>query len=79
MTNEDLKKLKNCVKELSNSMTRVDAERDYQKDAINKISDEIGVGKKQVRALARIYHKQNFVDFSEEQEEVISLYESITS
>ena len=75
----DRDKLLNGVKEISNSMTRVDAEKDYQRDAIAALSSELGIEKKYVSKVANIYHKQNFHQFQAEQTEIEDLYESITS
>lgn len=75
---EDRKKLLNAIKEIDNSMTRVAAERDFQKDAITTVADELDLEKKYVRKLASIYHKQNFAQVQADQEEVETLYELIT-
>jgi NADH:ubiquinone oxidoreductase subunit E len=74
---EDRKKLLNAIKEIDNSMTRVAAERDFQKDAITAVADALELEKKYVRKLASIYHKQNFTQVQQEQEEVETLYELI--
>lgn len=75
---EDRKKLLNAIKEIDNSMTRVAAERDFQKDAITAVADDLDLEKKYVRKLASIYHKQNFAQVQADQEEVETLYELIT-
>lgn len=75
---EDRKKLLGAIKEIDNSMTRVAAERDFQKDAINQVADELELEKKYVRKLASIYHKQNLSQVQQETEEVFELYELIT-
>ena len=75
----DREKLLAAIKEMSNSMTRVDAEKDFQKDAIDKISDELDLEKKHVRKLAAIYHRQNFNAVQQEQEDLQELYEAMTS
>ena len=74
----DREKLFDAIKEMSNSMTRVDAEKDYQKDVIDKITDELDLDKKYIRSLARIYHKQNFTTVQQEQEDLVTLYEEMT-
>ena len=79
MTKDDIKVLKGAVREISNSMTRAEAERDFQRDAINDTADKLQLDKKVVRQLARIYHKQNFTDVQAETEEVVALYESISA
>ncbi len=74
----DREKLLNFIKEMSNSMTRVDAEKDFQKDVIDRAHDELKLDKKHVRKLASIYHRQNFTLVQQEQEELVELYELIT-
>ena len=74
----DRKKLLGAIKEIDNSMVRIAAERDFQKDAVDAISDELGLEKKYVRKLASIYNKQNMSQVQQETEEVIELYEMIT-
>jgi hypothetical protein len=75
---EDRKKLLGAVKEISNSMTRADAERDFQKDAITAIADKLDLEKKYVRKLAVIFHKQNYNEVQQEREELEVLYEAMT-
>lgn len=74
---EDRKKLYNAVVEMSNSMTRVDSEKDLQRDIINDISEELDVEKKYVRKIANIYHKQNLSEVRNEMDEVEILYEEM--
>ena len=68
----DRKKVFECMKEISNSMTRMDAERDFQKEAAIALADDVDID-----ALAKIYHKQNFAQFQQQKEEIEDLYESI--
>jgi cyanate lyase len=75
---KDRERLLNAIKEIDNSMTRVSAERDFQKDAINAVADELDLEKKYVRKLASIYHKQNLSQVQQETEEVFELYDLIT-
>lgn len=75
----DREKLLTVIKEMSNSMTRVDAEKDYQKDCIEKIVDELDIEKKYVRKLAGIYHRQNYSAVQQDAEELQELYEAMTA
>lgn len=77
MIDDEKKKLKGAIEELSNSMTRVDAEKDLQKDIIQTAFDNTGVDKKYIRKLATIYHKQNLVEVQSENDEVQNLYEDL--
>lgn len=62
----DKDKLKGTIKELNDSMTRVAAEKEFQKEAITKICDELGLDKKLIRRMAKVYFRANFNDEMEE-------------
>lgn len=74
---EDRKKIRGCMEEISNSYTRVEAERDFVKEAINALADEVDIPKNILRKMARIYHKQNMADVVSEVEDIEALMESI--
>ena len=57
---EDRKKLRGAINELNDSMTRVAAERDLQKQTINDLFDQLGVDKKVVRRMAKAYYRANY-------------------
>lgn len=73
----DRKKIKDALQEISNSMTRVEAERDLIKSIVKDISDNHELPKKYINKMARIYHKQNFQITQQETEELESLYMTI--
>jgi hypothetical protein len=73
----DRKKIRDALQEISNSMTRVDAEKDFIKDAVTDISDNFKLSKKTVNKLARVYHKQNFNQEVEQYQEFENLYEEV--
>ena len=75
----DRKVLLDAVQELSNSMTRVDGERDFQKEAIGDVAKKLNLEKKYVRKLARIYHKNNLNEVKQENEDVETLYFEMTA
>jgi uncharacterized protein (UPF0335 family) len=77
MIPEEKKKIANAIKELSDCMTRMDAERDLQKDIIQVTHEDTGFDKKKLRKLASIYHKQNAVEVRTETDEVFELYEEL--
>lgn len=79
LTDQDKKKLKNAIMELNDSMTRVAAERDLQKETINTIFDELGVDKKLVRRMAKAYYKANFNEEVEENNNFQEMYDNIIS
>ena len=76
---EDRKKIKNALQEISDSMTRMEAERDLIKDIIQDVSDNHKLPKKYISKMARIYHKQNFQITQQETEELESLYITVVN
>lgn len=73
----DRKKIKDALIEISDSMTRVEAERDLIKDIVKSISDDFDLPKKYVSKMARLYHKQNFHNQQQENDELATLYETV--
>lgn len=73
----DKKKIKDALFEISNCMTRIDAEKELIKDIINDLADNFELPKKTVRKIAKAYHKQNFTQEVADSEEFQELYESI--
>lgn len=73
----DRKKIRDALQEISNSMTRIDAEKDFIKDAVADISDNFKLSKKTVNKLARVYHKQSFNTEVEQYQEFENLYEEV--
>ncbi len=75
---EDRKKLHNALVEASNSLTRIDAERDLIKNITNDTSKNFQIPKKTVKKLINVYHKQNFSEEVASHEEFENLYETVT-
>jgi hypothetical protein len=75
----DRKAILDCMKELSASMTRTEGEREFQREAIKELCDNLELSKKTFRRMAKVYHKQNFTKEIEEHEEFETLYETITN
>lgn len=73
----DRTKIKQMLGEISNSMTRMQAERDYIKEAIKEMSDQFQLPKKTLNKMAKVYHKQNFNEEVASHEEFEDLYETI--
>lgn len=74
---EDKKKIKNVVMELNDSMTRAAAERDFQKEAVNNLHDSLGIDKKLVKRMAKVYFKANFSEEVEENNTFEEMYDQI--
>lgn len=73
----DRKAIKDALQEISNSLTRIEAERDMIKDILQAVQDNQKVPKKYVRKLAKIYHKQNYNEVQQEQDDLETLYETV--
>lgn len=74
MTTVDRRKLKSAIIELNDSMTRISAENDLQKDVLNNVAEEIGLDKKLVKRLAKTYYKSNFNVEAEENKNFEEFY-----
>jgi len=74
---DDKRKVLNALQEFSNSMTRIEAERDLLKQILANLEEEFDLPKKYMRKVANVYHKQNLSEFKAEAEEVEDIYESI--
>jgi archaellum component FlaC len=74
---EQKKAIKDCLQEISNSLTRVEAERDNIREIINRMAEEFEMNKRISRKLARIYHKRNIEEERAEQEELNNTYDEV--
>lgn len=72
------KAIKDCLSEISASLTRIEGERDLIKEATKNICEEYELNKRTFRKLAKTYHKQNFSKEVAEHEEYESMYEILT-
>ena len=73
----DKAKILGCLQEISNSLTRVEAERDLIKEILQKMQDECEIPKKLGRKLAKVYHKRNFEEEVAQQNDFVEVYESV--
>jgi len=76
-SDEDKKRIKGAMEEMSNSFTRVEAERSFQKEAINALAEDVDIPKNILRKMARIYHKQNLPAVVAELDDIETLLETI--
>lgn len=74
----DKVKLVGALKEISTSMSRMEAEKDLQKNIKTDICKELDLNKKVFAKLAKTYHKQNFADEVATHEEFEQLYQVVT-
>jgi len=74
---ESKKRVRNALEEISNSMTRMSAERDLIKNILQDVEDDTQVPKKYLRKMANIFHKQNLNEVKTENDDVETLYETV--
>lgn len=77
LTETQKAELKNAIRELNDSMTRVASERDFQKESLNSVSDKTGVDKKIVRRMAKVYFKSNYAEEQEENRQFEEFYDGV--
>jgi hypothetical protein len=77
LSEPDRDKLFKIIRECSDSMTRMDAEKDYVREAIADTRKAKQLPKKLVAKLVKVYHKQNFDEEVAVQEQFETLYETI--
>ena len=66
LSQNDKDKLKGVIRELNDSMTRVSSEKEFQKEAIQKICEDLGLDNKLIRRMAKTFFRANFNDEMEE-------------
>jgi hypothetical protein len=76
---EDRKKIFAAIREISNSMVRIEAERDLIKDIVKDVSDNYQISRKTVNKMAKVYHKQTLSQEVAQHEEFVEMYEEVTS
>ena len=76
-TPTQLKEIKNRFDEISNSMTRVSAEKDLVKEIYADLKDEFELPPKVARRLAKAYHKRNLQEVIAENNDFVETYETV--
>jgi len=77
LTDEDRKVLRKAVMEMNDSMTRVGAERELQKETTNEIADKLGIDKKLFRRMSRAYFRANFKEEVQENTDFEEFYTTV--
>jgi hypothetical protein len=77
ITDADRKTIQSALREMSDSMTRVSAEKDLQKDIAAKIAEDLNVPKAQFNKLAKIYHASNLMEEAAKNEEFMEFAEAV--
>jgi len=73
----DREKLLGVLKECSNSLTRMEGEKDYIKEATTNIAKDLQLPKKLVSKMVKVYHKQNYDEEVAVHEQFETLYETV--
>lgn len=73
----DRKAIADGIKEISNSMTRIEGERTYIKESFDALSEKFGVDKKYLRRMAKDFHKDQFETVTQEDAQYSDLFEAI--
>lgn len=74
---EDRKKVKEAIDEISNSMARMDGEKDLIKETIDDLFEQFDIPKKTLRKMATIYYKQKYSETIQDHEDFELLYENV--
>jgi hypothetical protein len=78
LLDEDKKQIRGAVVEASNSLLRIDAEKDLIKNIIDGLYDTYKIPKKTLSKIVKVYHKQNFNEEVALNEEFEDLYQTVT-
>lgn len=70
--------IKDCLQEISNSLTRIEGEREFIKEAKNEICEKLQLDKKLFNRMVKVHHKQNFANEVQENTEFEDMYSIIT-
>lgn len=73
----DREKLFKILKECSDSMTRIAAEKDLIKETVKDICEELQLPKRLVNRMVKVYHKQNYDEEVATHEQFETLYETV--
>lgn len=74
---DELDKIKHTIKEISNSMARVEGEKSFQKEAIGDLSKTYNIPKQMLQKVVATYHKQNIEEERGKVDDMFYLYESL--
>jgi ribosomal protein L19E len=75
----DAQKVRNAIVEVSDAMTRAQAERELIREIVKRMHDEEGVDKRVFRKMASVYYKGNFQDETALNEEFETTFTNVMS
>ena len=74
---KDREKLLDVIKECSDSMTRIQGEKDFMKEQVSEISEQLNIPKKLVNKMIKVYYKRNYDEEVATQEQFETLYQTV--
>lgn len=77
INDQEKKVVSDALQEMVDSMIRVGAERDLQKEIVAKIKEDTTVKPKLFRRMARVQYAANFSEEVASDEEFVELYEEL--
>jgi len=69
--------IRKVLKEVSDSMTRIDSERDFIKDAVTDLAKTYSIPKASLNKVVKIYHKRNIAEERAKVDEEFYIYDEI--
>lgn len=76
-TSEDRKSIRDAIHEVSNSLARIEGEREHINDVLTRLEEEYELPKKYARQIAKMYHKDTASEVKAEFSDIEALYENI--
>lgn len=73
----DKTKVKNAMASLNDSMTRAAAEKDFIKEVVSNLSQDVGLDPKLIKKMAKTFFKASFVAESEEHQAFEEIYQAV--
>ncbi len=78
-TNEvERKRVRDALQEISNAMARMEGEREFIREAKKALVDDQLVDKKVLNRMVKVYHKQNYAEERQTDNEFQDMYEIVT-
>lgn len=78
LTPQQKQDLQKAIREISDSMTRTEAERDLIKEIVKDQSDQLQIPKKIISKIAKTFHKQSLHQEVADHEDFVNLYDKVT-
>jgi arsenate reductase-like glutaredoxin family protein len=73
----DREKLLKIIKQCSDSLIKIDAEKELIRETIAAVCEELEIPKKLVNRMVKVYHKQNYDEEVATHDQFETLYETV--